>query len=122
MLSHGHATDDVLQIQNPLLRKHRLRFSDANWHLITDETTLPAGKQEIVVIYTPPFFRFGLFISVATLFSTFALNTVRPTRVRARVGSSLSGSADSATVSVPPLRIARVSLLERITPGPSVSA
>src|SRR4051794_39717206 len=36
---------------------------------------------------------------------------MRPTKVRARVGSSLSGSADSATRSVPPFFAGRVSPL-----------
>src|SRR5215472_4816842 len=35
-------------------------------------------------------------------FSQIDVNTDRPTRVREVVGSSASGSADSATVSVPP--------------------
>src|SRR5207248_6952128 len=42
-------------------------------------------------------------------FSQIALNTLRPTRVRARVGSSLSGSALSAIRSVPPGLTARLS-------------
>ena len=44
-----------------------LRFRDAHWHPVSDEANLAAGKQEIVVAYSPPFFRLGLLISGVTV-------------------------------------------------------